>query len=411
MAVLYLGTCDIGKKPSDRRAFLKPYHTDGILVNKITFRDDDRSKWRSFREGNGTEVADLQKFLHQAGFMPRGIIDGIFDYVTQASVRLFQEYVRTKDGIAEVIPDGIVGSGTQAHIRRWKEEGKKSVWGTTTTQNPSAHYTEWINLLNAAKNHYVSNPGPILRHINGLPKTYSTRKPKDWIFNTEDIHLIGVRRKQTQRVQKRANDDLFFLLINGMVFVFWGSTDSSVSMAQRSDEAFLVEGQHKYRFGWHKIFVEKKIYRALKPFQPSGVLVIRDWDGDNALTDNDLKIKDTHGNLKGIQVNNSINIHWSGIGSTNFSAGCQVIAGKSYIDDTNILQDCSKFASRSYSGLSDSKKKTKGAYNVLADLIVCYSKPNTNHLYYTLGREESLDIDSNFGKNYITDLINQFNLK
>ncbi len=409
MVTLFIGSCDIGKRPSNRRVYLKPYHTDGLLIGTVSFRDDDRSKWRSFREGTGNEVSELQRFLHQAGFMPRGVIDGVFDYVTQASVRLFQEYVRTLESIADVIPDGIVGKGTMTHIERWKHEEKVSQWGLSSSNNPTKHYNDWMNLLRKAKEHYTSNPGPILKHINGLHKTYATRKVANWSFDTDAIHLIGVRREHTKSTVKRANDDLFFLLINGMVFTFWGSTDSSVAMAQRNDEAFLVEGQHKYRFGWHKISVEKKIYRALKPNDSKGVLVIRDWDNDNALTTNDLKVTDRQGKLKGIHVNNSINIHWSGVGSVNFSAGCQVIAGKSYINNNNELQDCSQFASVSYSGLSDSKKKTKGAYNVLADLILCFSKPNTNHLYYTLGREESLDLDSNFGKNYAINILNRFN--
>lgn len=398
MKTLFLGSCDLGKIPNDRKTFLKPFHMDGLLVGKISFRDDDRSKWRSFRENNSSEVTNLQKFLKEVGFMPNSKIDGIFGYITQAAVRLFQEYMRTVEGVANIKPDGIVGKTTQKHIKRWETENLICLWHN----NPTDYYTDWFNLLEKAKTHYTTNPGPILRHINGLNKTFATKKVNDWSFKTNEVHLIGVRRKETQRANVRKNDDLFFLLINGMVFTFWGSTDPSVAMAHRDDEAFLVEGQHKYRFGWHKIFNEKKIYRALKPFGKHGVLVIRDWDNDNALTNEDLKVEDQFGNLKGIHVNNSINIHWSGIGSTNFSAGCQVIAGKSYLNHKKELQDCSKFASRSYSGLNDRDKKTKGAYNMLADLILCYAKPNTNHILFTLGREESLKLDDKFGANFAT---------
>jgi hypothetical protein len=306
-----------------------------------------------------------------------------------------------------MIPDGIVGSGTMRHIKRWQKLNKVSEWGQRSNNNPTQDYTNWIDLLQQAKKHYTSNPGPVLTHLNNLSKTHSTLKIKDWDFNTNHIHLIGVRRNQTQSVLKRVNDDLFFLLINGMVFTFWGSTDSSVNMAQRQDEAFLIEGQHKYRFGWHKISVEKKIYRALKPLNPKGVMILRDWDNNNALTENDLKATNKDGTIKGMQVNPSINIHWTGIGRSNFSAGCQVIAGKSYINHNNTLQDCSKFASVSYSGLTDSKKKTKGAYNVFTDLILCYAPQHVTHLYYTLGREESLGLSKNFGTQYASNILKQ----
>lgn len=405
MAVLYLGSCDAGKVPSSRKTFLKPYHIDGLLIGKVSFRDDDRTKWRSFREGTGNHVLKLQQFLFNTGFMPRCAFDGVFGYVTQAAVRLFQEYVRTVDGVSNMVPDGIVGSGTMTHIKRWEEQNKISEWGKMSNQNPSKTYADWMRLLHQAKQHYTNNPGPILKHLNTLQNTYSTKKPSEWKFNTNDIHLIGIRRKQTESAIRRENDDLFVLLINGMAFTFWGSTDASVNMAGRKHEAFLIEGQHLYRFGWHKISVERKIYRALKPQDYRGVMIIRDWDDDNAYTDKDIKVRDERGHLKGLLVNPSINIHWTGIGRSNFSAGCQVIAGKSYLNHKSELQDCSKFASTSYGGLTNSNKKTKGAYNVFTDLVLCYAPKAVTHLYYTLGREESLNLSSNFGGSYAADTL------
>ena len=407
MAVLYLGSCDKNKRPKNRKDFLKPYHIDGLLINKVSFRDDDRTKWRSFREGTDDAVFKLQQFLFKAGFMPRATFDGVFGYVTQAAVRLFQEYVRSMEGVTEMLPDGIVGNGTMSHITRWEKENKVSEWGSFTSNNPSESYTNWMQLLQQAKQHYTNNPGPILQHLNSLSKTYATKKPSEWKFNTNDIHLIGIRRKQTQSAIRRENDDLFVLLINGMAFTFWGSTDASVNMAGRKDEAFLVEGQHLYRFGWHKISIEKKIYRALKPYDYKGVMIIRDWDNDNAYTDKDIQVKDSQGRLKGLHVNPSINIHWSGIGRSNFSAGCQVIAGQSYLNHKNELQNCSKFASVSYGGLTQSNKKTKGAYNVFTDLILCYAPQQVTHLYYTLGREASLDLSHNFGSQYAENTLNR----
>ncbi|KAA5825748.1 peptidoglycan-binding protein [Algibacter amylolyticus] len=407
MALLFLGSTDTSRYPSDRKKFLRPYHKDGLLVEKVTFRDDDRTTWRSFRKEEGNEVEKLQQFLMNSGFLTSRMNIGVFDYATQSAVRLFQEYVRTIDeeGDKTVVPDGFVGSGTMKHINRWIAQNKVCSWGPMSS--PSQEYKDWFKLLEKAKTFYTSNPGPILKHVNSLSKTYSTRKVKDWKFNQDEIHLIGIRRNQDKAVHDRENDDIFILLVNGQVFKFWGSTDPSARMAGRKDEPFLVEGQHDYRFGWHKIWKESKIYKAGKPNIATGVLVLRDWDNDNSLSPKDLDITDNNGKALGIHVNNSINIHWSGMGSTNFSAGCQVISGKSYINNHNQVIDCSKFASRSYGDLTTSAKKTKGAYNMLADMVICYTKPGVNNFLYTLGREESLDIDSSFGANYAKNALDK----
>lgn len=409
MSTIFLGSCDLGKIPADRKKFLNPYHKDGLTATAVSFRDDDRTTWRSFRQEDSNEVAKLQQFLFKAGFMPRGVIDGVFDYVTQAAARLFQEYVRTMDpdGDPTMVPDGLVGKITMQHVNRWKKQGKVAEWGKSSSAKASTEYRNWIKLLKEAKAHYKTHPGPIMKSVNSLQQTHSTIKASDWNFSTDEIHLIGIRRKQSQsEAIKRANDDLFVLLVNGMVFKFWGSTDPSKNMVGSSRNApFLVEGQHTYRFGWHKISVENKIYRALKPHSSVGVVILRDLDKDHALTSNDLKVE---GN-QSLELNNSINIHWSGMGHSNWSAGCQVIVGKNYINSKNELVDCSKFASSAYSELNSVSKKTKAAYNVLADLIVCYSKPGANHILYTLGREESLNLDANFGKDYAIENLKRMN--
>ncbi len=398
MGTIFLGSCDTGKIPRDTKKFLAPYHHDGILKNTTSFRDDDRTTWRRFRGTSTSEVAQLQQFLFKAGFMPRGVVDGIFDYVTQASVRLFQEYVRTVEGVRDMLPDGIVGTGTWGHIDRWKSAGKVSDWGVASNEHPSPEYKEWMDLLHKAKSYYQQRPHPILLQVANFEKPSDTRKIDDWEFDPKEVHFIGIRRGQDLHGDRRENDDIFILLINGMVFKFWGSTDSSQEMSSRRDEAFLAEGQHKYRFGWHKISEEGKIYRALKPYQ-YGVLVFRDRDDDNALTEADL--------TKGLDgsPNQDINIHWSGMGTSNWSAGCQVIAGKSYINHLDQVADCSGFAAAGYSTLNTSVKKTKGAYNVLADLIVSFSAPGVNYMYYTLGREASLKLDANLSANYAKETL------
>ncbi len=415
MSTLTLGSFDAGKikTAEDRKAYLRQYHKGGIedLTEKMVFNDDDLKKHREFTELTGNEVTQLQEFLFQKGFMPRGVIDGVFDYVTQAAVRLFQEYVRSVEGF-KIDVDGIVGSGTMKHMERWGADDEKvSDWKKWSSDNPTPEYTQWLALLNKAKSYYKENSNPILDQVknfgkdSAVGKETDTRKVDDWDFDPKQVHLIGIRRGQNLGSSARESDDLFVLLIKGMVFKFWGSTDPSQAMAYnakkkkgRFDEAFLVEGQHKYKFGWHN-----SVYRALKPYG-KGVLVFRDRNDDNALTEADLEV--------GLdpEPNHTINIHWSGIGKTNFSAGCQVIAGQSYINHKDEGVDCASFAAYGDGQLGNGKF-TKAAYNVLADLIVSYSEPGIDCIYYTLGREKSLDIDAHFGKKYITNAFLKFKPK
>ena len=396
MSALFLGNFDAGKiqNNEERKAYLKPFHQGGNLndlTNKMQFNDDDARKKRGFVEVPGTEISDLQQFLFENGFMPRGVIDGVFDYVTQAAVRLFQEYVRTIEGVEEMKVDGIVGNGTLGHVKRWQENGLKCDWANWSTENQSPEYIQWMKLLDMAKEQYMANQHPILRQVAGFDKDTDTVRVEQWKYDPDDIHLIGIRVDQDLADPARENDDLFVLLVRGLVFKFWGSTDPSQAMAYnkkkkrgRFDEAFLVEGQHKYKYGWHR-----SEYRALKPYK-HGVLVFRDRDDDNALTETDLSA--------GLDStpNTSINIHWSGIGLSNWSAGCQVIAGQSYLNHNNDPVQCIKYG----------EHRRKGAYNMLADLIVCYATKERDYIYYTLGRDGSLDLDSFFGlENYVNKTI------
>ncbi|NND91622.1 MAG: peptidoglycan-binding protein [Granulosicoccus sp.] len=397
MSAIYIGHCDAGCVPAAPASFLAPFHNvagSKALKNRVSFRDDDRSTWRRFKEiSNATfTVSDIHSFLHAAGFMPRERQLPVFDYVTQSAIRLFQEYLRSIEGHAELRPDGIVGQQTYQHMKRWEREGKVCTWAAG--ESPSDEYITWLSALNRAKSVYADKRPDILKQVDDYPGKSDTRKLDDWTFGTDDIHLIGLRSGENLSEKRRRSNDIFVLLINGLVFKFWGSTDPSTTMTSRSDEAFLVEGQHKYRFSWHKVSDASKIYRALRPYQ-HGVLVCRDRDGDDALTDADV----AHG--LDATPNPVINIHWSGIGSANWSAGCQVIAGRSYINPTGDVIDCSSFAATGYRELNREHRKTKGAYNMLADLVLCYAPPSVDYLLYTLGRDESLLLSESFDADYL----------
>ena len=389
MSSFSLGSYDSGALPADKSNFFALYHASlsENLKKKLQFRDEGNSVWRDFRETPGTGVRDLQQFLKDAGFMPKANCDGVFGYATQAAVRLFQEYVRTIEGNADIgAPDGSVGPKTLGIIEKWKQERANtdafvSEWGRSGAQNPSPEFNRWLGLIARAKEFYLQNPNPIVAHIDQYNRPTDTRKVSDWDTSPDTIHLIGIRANETSGDQKRRNDDLFVLLIKGMVFKFWGSTDPNPDLAERADIPFLVESQHQYQFGWHKVGDEATVYRALRPAS-SGVLVFRDKNRDRALTEEDV--------LKGLDPspNTTINIHWSGIGSYNFSAGCQVIAGKSYLNHQGKLIDCTPHAATSYKELGGTKGR--GAYNVFADLVLTYAPPGVHTLAYLLGRDETL---------------------
>ena len=158
-------------------------------------------------------------------------------------------------------------------------------------------------------------------------------------------------------------DDLFVLLINGLVFMFVGSTEPGVLADGANAYPFLVTGQHRYSFGWHKQSDGKKIFQALKP-ATGGVLIVR--SKDLALTDADLTTQ--------AERNGSINVHW-GPGS-HWSAGCQIMQGRAYVDPQGQLRDCSAFAATGYAALGTKRNgiiQTKGAYTLLADLVTAFS--------------------------------------
>ncbi len=421
MNTITLGSCDVGKKPSDPKDFLKYYHgnEDGkfgtILKDSLQLRDDSRTEWKSFKEKEGNEVIKLQQFLKRAGFMPRATVDGVFGYVTQAATRLFQEYVRTVKGEAGMVPDGRVGPITWKYINEQWGPAEICDWGrgwtATGPSQVSDEYQKWISLLKRAREHYKQqlNASLILSKVESYTRNSDTKKLDDWAFSTQDnpkeeIHLIGITKENQNRHLVDELDDIFILLINGMVFKFWGSTDPRVK--GKLDKPFLVEGQHKYRFGWHRLSKDEKgrylIYRAFKPYK-YGVLVVRNDRSDTTMAMDSADIE------RGLETNYTINIHWSGFGISNWSDGCQVIAGKSYINNRNEVVDCTSFAAGTYGDLNTlGEAKTKGAYNVLTDLILCYAPPNTDHINYTLGRESSLiELDPVFGKDFLSKTLQE----
>ena len=387
--LLKLGYVDTNTPATQLNTYFTPFHTPD-MKHKVKFRGERNYEWIGFSKVPGDEVRAVQLFFRATGFQPVGEINGIFGYRTISAARLFQEYVRTIEGDPSIgKPDGVVGPKTHQHINRWRSLGIQADWMGTTRANASPEFTTWISLLEKVKEKYRAHPDKTMKLVNAYRGPSDTLKVKDWDFDPRKIHLIGIRRKEWERTRKRANDDVFVLLINGLVFKFFGSTDPCQKMSHRPDEPFIVRGQHQYRFGWHKLSeLEKKVYRAFKP-ATHGVLVFRDVNHDDALTEADIR--------HGVQPNPTVNIHWSGNSTSNWSAGCQVLCGKSYINHHDQVIDCQLFSANHYGELGT---KSMGAYTIAADLITIFALQGEQAALYTLLKEEDLELEPTLGATY-----------
>jgi len=74
MTNLKLGRVDKGQLPNNLADFLAPYHRSmsPSLQAKLRFREEGTGKWRPFQEIGGSAMQELQQFLKDTGFMPKG---------------------------------------------------------------------------------------------------------------------------------------------------------------------------------------------------------------------------------------------------------------------------------------------------------------------------------------------------
>ncbi len=327
-------------------------------------------------------VRQVQQALSVSGFFPGGAADAICGYRTLSAIRLFQEYVRTIEKLP-CDPDGRFGPQSQGHLKRWIDSGNQTEWAPTIERWQAGtlaqvEYSEWLSLLGKVQEKYVEDPNLMLQLVNAFAGATDTKKVAQWDFNPSHVHLIGIRRNEFSG----KFDDVFVLLIKGLVFKFQGSTEPGASSNTRGTP-FLLQGQHDYHFGWHR-----RQYLALRP-QGKGVLVARSKD-DKRLDDRDLD--------NGLEANASINIHWGGKGGRfdvkTWSEGCQVINGTLYINHNNEFIDCSGFAARNNTEVAENRSKTRGAYNVLLDLVTALSgDTGSSTVKYMLLTEQDLDLD------------------
>jgi len=385
--MITLGSFDAGISEAARTAYLRQLQS----LTRVAIGDIapgiDRLAFAPYTPpaGQPMTVAQVQDALKRLGFFPGGSVDGICGYRTQSAIRLFQEYVRSVEG-HDCLPDGRFGPGTQRHLQRWIDGGVSTSWAPAIGQwaagaTPSGEYGEWLALLAQVRDRYAAAPTRELQLVNAWNAPADTRKVADWDFSPRHIHLVGIRRHEASG----KFDDVFVLLIKGLTFKFQGSTEAGAS-AHPLGRPFLVHGQHDYHFGWHQ-----RKYLALRPLGP-GVLVVRSGR-DGRVDDGDL--------ARGLEANASINIHWGGKGMTadikSWSEGCQVINGTVYLDPGNRLVNCGAFAAVNNGEVNSTPTRTRGAYNVLLDLVTALGSDLAPTVKYTLLLEDDLSPSSSLG--------------
>lgn len=326
---------------------------------------------------NAMSISAVQQALRQLGFFPGGEVDGIYGYRTRAAVRVFQEYART------YLNEGLVANGqfearTQAALQRMLANNKTAQWNAR-----AGEYEAWLQLLSARKAKYLANPGPLFSRINAFDKPTNSLKVADWITDGPGrIHLIGVRRRNDFH---NRSDDIFILLLKGLVFKFQGSTDPyGVSDENKQiGPPYVLPGQTRYRFALHKA---REL--ALEP-EPHGALTVRSGR-DMRLDAEDLQ--------KPLQPNISVNVHWGGYGAdrlvNSWSEGCQVIGGAFYINPADVLVDRRRHLANTAKTLAESNGAlNRGAYDLLVDLVTAQSGDmNTEEVLYSLFDEDDLDL-------------------
>jgi len=381
--MIALGCCDSDITQSARDAYLKRVE-DITRVPMATIADGcDKLTFATYTPDaeQPMTVRQVQQALIAIGFFPGGKADAICGYRTVSAIRLFQEYVRTVEKLPSD-PDGRFGPQSQKHLKRWIDGGNQFAWAPTIERWQAGtlaqtEYTEWLSLLGKVKEKDAAHPNRMLQLVNAFPGDTDTKKVAQWDFDPRHIHLIGIRRGEFSG----KFDDVIVLLIKGLVFKFQGSTEPGHSSNEKG-KPFLVQGQHDYHFGWHQ-----KTYLALRP-QGKGVLVVR--SKGEGLDDRDLD--------NGLEANASINVHWGGKGGkfdvSSWSEGCQVINGTLYMNHDNELIDCSGFVASNNKEVAENRSKTRGAYNVLLDLVTALSgDTGSSTVKYMLLTEQDLDLD------------------
>lgn len=401
---LKLGKVDEDKWTDiDSSTFFIDIHNIGAIRGKKEFNSEGR--WFPLEKIEGEGVANFQDFLIEKGFLVEPRIKGVFGYRTNAGARLWYEYMGTEErgGTINVgAPDGAFGLTSRYHMLRYERDTIPPAWGGHSISNPTEEYLAWFERLERIKQELISKPPVSIEMVEAYQDSSSTLKLKDWDFSKNHVHIIGLRRNVDSQDRDTKLDDVFVLLVNGLVYKFYGSTDPNPRMVGRPDPAFLANGQHIFTKSWHKLSDIKKTYHALRPNLKigQGVLTFRSIDGINGLSETDVR--------SSLHTNPTINMHWSGVGTMNWSGGPQVIAGGAYINPYNKAINYKGRTAKSYSSLGSTGNKKfehKGAYSVFTDLL--WASSTDDEVRYTLLDESFLNEEE---RNEIESIFKMLNL-
>lgn len=378
-SALSLGICDAAMGVD--QGFLRKRHEGSMKIDR--FRAAKVGTWLpTSRPAGAQRVAEIQEQLVSLGLYPATNVDGIYGYRTRAAVRLLQMFTRSRPDVQSPgTPDGVVGPRTAALLSSLASSGSAAIW---PVQDPPHRPAAYIEVVRNAGTRFAQDE-PWLQMMRDRGTTAPATLPlSKWSSDPNDLHLMGIRRPKNAEVDPHnaACTDLFLLLVNGTLWAFFGNTDPSRKMASRTEPARLVRGQHHYRFGWHKLSDVQRSYLAFRPWS-TGVLIGRTKSYERVPSKT--------------EASTVINIHWSGRGASNWSAGCQVIAGASCIDPRGQVVSCEDFVATTYSALSDtgSSVKNMGAYHVITDMFSALGGTQSVHsegtgLYYTLLDEQDI---------------------
>ena len=121
------------------------------------------------------------------------------------------------------------------------------------------------------------------------------------------------------------------------------------------------------------------------------------------LSDDDLE--------RGVQGNGTINIHWGGKGVgrpvNRWSEGCQVITGSGYEDFQGSIVNCAEYVAVNNTEVAESKGKlTRGAYNVLSDLLIALGSglSQPGEISFTLLHENDCQLDAGIARDISASL-------
>lgn len=379
--MIELGAFDDTVSTADRDGYVREIETLTRVTLKEVTAGRDRIAFAAHTPDSQAPmtVAQAQQALKDCGFFPGGKADGICGYRTTSAIRLFQEYVRTFEKLPS-LPDGRLGPQSQAHLRRWVD-GKLSPQWTPQVERwrngslAGSEFAQWLDLLGKVREQFATHPPQEVQLAEAAAIAGDTRKLAAWDLSPNTAHLIGVRRHE----KSMKFDDIFVLLIKGLVFKFQGTTEPGAAKDPQQGAPFLVRGQHDYHFGWHKL-----TYLALRP-QSKGVLVFRSKNNMD-LDDADLTVSP--------KPEATINIHWGGLGLkfdvNTWSEGCQVMNGTAYLTPDHELVNCSTFAAVNNKEIAANPSKTRGAYNMVLDLVTALGSdlPAPTVRYSLLGEGE-----------------------